>query len=171
VTSSEAIRVARPDDYPALRAIEYESEELFLEIGIGPFTPDAGDHLEGSAVVLVAGDPAVGFASVGMVDGVPHLWQLSVLPAHGRRGVGTSLVRAVCEWAASAGHRAVTLTTFRDVAWNAPFYARLGFVVTEALPPGLAAIRDQERVLGDDDFGPRVAMRKTPLTPASGDHA
>ena len=153
------IRPARPDEYPALRAIEQASEELFLEIGIGPFTPDAGDHLVGAAVVLVVGDPAVGFASVGIVDDRPHLWQLSVLPAHGRQGHGTALVRAVCDWAVAAGHHAVTLTTFRDVAWNAPFYARLGFAVIDALPPGLAAIRDQERVLGDDDFGPRVAMR------------
>ena len=30
-------------------------------------------------------------------------------------------------WARGAGYRQVTLTTFRDVAWNAPFYARCGF--------------------------------------------
>jgi len=54
---------------------------------------------------------------------------------------------------------AVTLTTFRDVPWNAPFYARLGFRVIEALSPGLQAIRDHERDIGDDAFGSRVAMR------------
>ena len=54
---------------------------------------------------------------------------------------------------------AVTLTTFRDVPWNAPFYARLGFRVIEALSPGLQAIRDHERDIGDDAFGSRVAMQ------------
>jgi hypothetical protein len=45
------------------------------------------------------------------------------------------------------------------VPWNAPFYARLGFCVVEAPPPGLQAIRDHERDMGDDALGPRVAMR------------
>ena len=45
------------------------------------------------------------------------------------------------EHAERAGLRGVTLTTFRDVPWNAPFYRRLGFEVLdpEDLTPGLAA--------------------------------
>ena len=41
---------------------------------------------------------------------------------------------------------AVTLTTFRDVPWNAPFYTRLGFAMLDelTLPAGLAAKREQE---------------------------
>jgi hypothetical protein len=71
-------------------------------------------------------------------------------------------VQAVCAWATGQGFDAVTLTTYRDVPWNAPFYARLGFVVVaeQDLSRGLVAIRVHERVAGDDDFGPRVAMRK-----------
>jgi hypothetical protein len=45
------------------------------------------------------------------------------------------------------------------VPWNAPFYARLGFHVIETLSPGLQALRDHERDIGDDALGPRVAMR------------
>ena len=51
--------------------------------------------------------------------------------------------------AAGAGYRertadglpAVTLTTFREVPWNAPFYTRLGFAMLDelTLPAGLAA--------------------------------
>jgi hypothetical protein len=53
----------------------------------------------------------------------------------------------------------MTLTTFRDVPWNGPYYAALGFEVIDDLSPELAAMREHERAIGDDDFGPRVAMR------------
>ncbi len=95
-----------------------------------------------------------------IVDGVAHLWQLSVHPAHLRQGRGSALVAAVCDWAVRQGFEAVTLTTFRDVPWNEPFYSQLGFRTLEELTAGLAAIRHHERDIGDDDFGPRVAMRK-----------
>ena len=39
------------------------------------------------------------------------------------------LVLQVCDWAAGNGYASVTLTTFRDVPWNMPFYERLGFRV------------------------------------------
>ena len=158
---SPSIRQARTDEYPGLRALELESDRLFESVGIGPFADvEEENHLDGAALVLVTGEPPVGFACVDMVDGIPHLWQLSVHPEHARRGLGRALVEAVCDWARADGHDAVTLTTFRDVPWNGPFYASLGFVVIEHLPPGLLAIREHERAIGDDGFGPRVAMRR-----------
>ncbi|MEP7309123.1 MAG: GNAT family N-acetyltransferase [Acidobacteriota bacterium] len=88
---------------------------------------DAADH--GRLWIALAGETPVGFALVQMLaDDLPHLEELDVEPSHGRRGVGTSLVRAVCEWAAVTGYSMLTLTTFRTVAWNLPFYARLGFI-------------------------------------------
>jgi GNAT superfamily N-acetyltransferase len=154
------IRPARPDEYVGLRRIEFEADRLFASVGIGPFTNDDGeDHFGQAVLVLVAGDPPVGFVCVELVDGIPHIWQLSVHPEHGRKGLGRTLVGAACEWARREGFDAITLTTFRDVPWNGPFYESLGFVILEALPPGLQATREHERVIGDDDFGPRVAMR------------
>lgn len=83
--------------------------------------------------VALVGETPVGFAHVEMLGiGRPHLDELDVHPSHGRKGVGTRLVHAVCDWAAAAGHAQVTLTTFRWVPWNMPWYARLGFV---ELPP------------------------------------
>jgi hypothetical protein len=72
------------------------------------------------------------------------------------------LLAAACEWAHVAGYSAITLTTYRDVAWNAPFYSRRGFVELAAddLAPELAAIRERERAAGLDEVGPRVAMRR-----------
>src|SRR5262249_27528166 len=97
-------------------------------------------------VALVAGAP-VGFALVAIIDAsTAHLEEIDVLPAHGRRGLGTRLVEEVCRWAASAGHGSVTLTTFRDVPWNMPFYQRLGFRVIPdpELSTALRAIVDDE---------------------------
>ena len=156
-----SVREADPSEWGLLRAIEDAGDEMFLEVGIGPFQSlEEDDHLATAAVVLVSGTPPRGFACVDVVDGVAHLWQLSVHPSWGRQGIGRALIEAVCDWASSNGYPAVTLTTFRDVPWNAPFYSRLGFRTLDEFPPGLAAIREHEKDLGDDDFGPRVAMRR-----------
>ena len=157
----EGIRIAGPQEFGCLREIEEASDQLFAEAGIGPFH-DEGEprHLERAAIVLVSGDPPVGFASVEIVDGAAHLSQLSVLPSASRRGRGSALLTAVCDWAAARGFGAVTLTTFRDVPWNGPFYARRGFLVLDDLTPQLAAIRHHEKAIGDDALGARVAMRK-----------
>ena len=109
--------------------------------------------------VLVVGEPPVGFVCVELVDGIPLVWQLSVHPEHGRKGLGRALLRAACDWARAESFDAITLTTYRDVPWNGPSYESLDFATLDALPPGLQAIREHERAIGDDDFGPPVAMR------------
>lgn len=81
--------------------------------------------------VLVATGPddrPVGFAAARPVGAHLHLAELSVDPDHGRIGVGRALVEAVAGLARRRELAGVTLTTFRDVPFNAPFYARLGFV-------------------------------------------
>lgn len=84
--------------------------------------------------VALVDDHPVGFALVRMLsEAEPHLEELDVLRSYGRRGIGSALVRAVCSWASSAGYMQLTLTTFRAVPWNMPFYAALGF---EELSPG-----------------------------------
>ncbi|MEM8994398.1 MAG: GNAT family N-acetyltransferase, partial [Acidobacteriota bacterium] len=69
----------------------------------------------------------VGFALARPLDGDLHLQEMDVVPEHGRRGLGRRLVEAVCDGARERGAVRVTLTTFRDVPWNGPFYRRLGF--------------------------------------------
>ena len=56
---------------------------------------------------------------------------------------------------------ALTLTTFTEVPWNAPYYLRCGFRVladTE-ITPELRAIRTAEAARGLDAW-PRVCMRR-----------
>ena len=129
--------------------------------GHRPVQRPEGASSDHATTVLVTGDPPVGFASVEIVDGVAHLAQLSVLPW---RPVRVSAPR----WSVpSATGRRPRLPggdadDVPDVPWNGPFYARLGFRTLDELTPGLAAIRDHEKAIGDDDFGPRIAMRKDP---------
>jgi GNAT superfamily N-acetyltransferase len=165
VPAPPAVRRARPDEFDALRRIEFEADALFETVGIGPFSNREEDnHLPTAAAVFVTGDPPVGFAAVGEVGGLAHLWQIAVLPPAGRQGHGTALMEAVFEWARSFGYPALTLTTFADVPWNAPYYARFEFRIVDESSADfsneLAAIRAHEREIGDDDFGPRVAMIK-----------
>lgn len=119
-------------------------------------------------IILVADIPhanLAGFAAVLPVDEDAHVLQLSVRRANQGKGVGRRLMQHVEEWARREGYPGMTLTTFRDVAWNAPFYASLGFVEIAAddSRPGLKEEREQEVRRGLDAIGPRLAMRK-PLT-------
>lgn len=50
----------------------------------------------------------MGFARLETVAEHARLEQLSVDPAHGRRGIGAELLLAACRWAAGQGHSAIT---------------------------------------------------------------
>jgi len=65
--------------------------------------------------------------------------------------------------AAADGLPALTLTTFAQVPWNAPYYARCGFrILGDAeVTAGLRAIRRREAEMGVDRW-PRVCMRRDP---------
>ncbi|WP_344409642.1 GNAT family N-acetyltransferase, partial [Catellatospora methionotrophica] len=155
------VRVGRVTELPLLVEVELAADRVFDAIGMGPLPPPGSvEELAAASCVLVAGDPPVGFARLGVVDGQAHLEQLSVHPDHAGQGVGSDLLEASCEWAARAGHRAVTLTTFADIVWNGPFYARRGFLPVTELSDGLREIRAHEAALGLDELGPRIAMRR-----------
>jgi 4-diphosphocytidyl-2-C-methyl-D-erythritol kinase len=69
----------------------------------------------------------VGMVIASLREGAVYIEELDVLPEHGRRGLGARPLGRVCAWARAQGHPAVTLSTFRDVPWNGPFYRRHGF--------------------------------------------
>ncbi|WP_319018792.1 GNAT family N-acetyltransferase [Microbispora sitophila] len=156
------IRQAEPEDLAALAEIERAADGMFVPLGI-VFPPGTTvvEECDDPRRVIVAGRPPMGFALLGVVDGLTHLEQIAVHPDHGNRGIGTRLLDAVSTAAAQAGTAAVTLTTFRDVPWNAPWYARRGFHVVppHEWGPELTALVEHERALGIE-AAPRVVMRK-----------
>lgn len=106
-------------------------------------------------------DSPVAYLLSGVVDGAAHIEQVSVARAAASHGVGAMLIDHLSGTAADAERTAVTLTTFRDVPWDAPYYERLGFVVVPASDQGpqLAALVAREALSISGNF-PRVAMRR-----------
>ena len=175
MTPRYTITAARPQDLEVLPAIELAAARLLAghmpESALeGTTSRDALEtaQRDGHLWVVLADDVPVGFAHVEVIESdCAHLKEIDVHPEHGRRGLGTSLVRHVCGWAAAAGYQAVSLTTFRDVPWNMPFYARLGFEVipTDELSPVLRAVVEDESRRGLDPSR-RVVMRWASLRPS-----
>ncbi|MCT2582873.1 GNAT family N-acetyltransferase [Actinophytocola gossypii] len=175
------IRLAGRADLAVLREIERAAGEPFRDIGMAeiaddePLTLDelAGYQADGRAWVYVDGAHPVAYLLVAPVDGHAHVEQVSVHPSHARRGIGARLLGAAERWAVARGITTVSLTTFTDVPWNAPYYARLGFTVLpdRDLPADLRAVRAREAAHGLDRW-PRVTMVRTiraqGLTPSEG---
>jgi len=159
------IRPAALSEFSLLPSLEADADEAFGSLNppmpYGEFPPPgtAADYAA-AFHIMVAGRPPVGFVRLEVVDGQAHLEQLAVSPEHAGQGLGRALVAAAKAWAHEAGFAAMTLTTFAQVPFNAPFYASCGFV--ELAPgewgPELAALRREEEALGLDAFGRRIAM-------------
>ena len=97
-------------------------------------------------------ETVVGFAVARYLDDGIYLHEIDVHVDHGGQGLGRRLIDAVIAWTRQEGLPAVTLSTFRDIPWNAPYYARLGFVplADDALGPGLQEVRAHEAEAGLD---------------------
>jgi lactoylglutathione lyase len=162
---------ARPQDLAHVPQIELAAARLLQGYAPEPVLGEttSEDELrqalrDGHLWVALADEAPVGFAHVvPMEPRTIHLEELDVLPRHGRRGLGRRLVEEVCRWATSAGYDAVTLTTFRDLPWNGPFYERLGFRVLSSaeISPALRRVIEDEARRGLDPAR-RVAMRWRP---------
>ncbi|MEO1552505.1 MAG: GNAT family N-acetyltransferase [Pseudomonadota bacterium] len=94
---------------------------------------------------------AVGFALVRMRGNGLYLDQVSVHPDHGQKGIGRALVIRVLTEAENRNLPHVSLSTFRDVAWNGPFYASMGFkeIPQEKLEPYMIEIEDAQKPFMD----------------------
>lgn len=163
-----AIRVARQEDLPVLREIERAAGAPFRDLGMGAVADDepptleelAGYQRDGRAWVHVEDGRPVAYLLVALVDGDAHVEQVSVHPDHARRRIGRRLLETAVRWAAEHGLAELSLTTFAEVPWNGPYYARLGFAVVpeERWGPELRAIRAAEAASGLDAW-PRIVMR------------
>jgi len=151
------IQRADPSQIEALCAIERRAVQLFRGHPAWPayaaqqVPPELLLRDVERGLVWVALDAAagpVGFVWLDTEVGSPEaigIAEIDVLPAFGRRGIGAALLERACAWARRAGYHRVLLGTLSDVAWNAPFYARHGFVVARRDDPAFAAARERDR--------------------------
>lgn len=154
-----SLRLARAEDAECLPPIERAAARLFAsDPGLGNIDPDdvltVDQHRnfisKGHCLVAAMGGRIVGFLSTQPFRRELHIWELSVHPDAQRLGIGAGLMRGCMIDARNAGFSALTLTTFRDISWNAPFYGRLGFAEIEdfAVHARLAATLEHEAEQG-----------------------
>ncbi|MEV1086914.1 GNAT family N-acetyltransferase [Streptomyces microflavus] len=173
------IRSARRSDLRLLQDIERAAGEPFRTLGMTSVADDdpppldllesyrrAGRCWVATDPLSTTGDRPLGYVIADPVDGALHIEQISVDPVAARRGIGRALIAHLAVLATEQGLTALTLTTFSEVPWNAPYYTRIGFrVLPEAeLTDGLRTIRGDESQHGLDRW-PRVCMRRD-LLPA-----
>ena len=153
------VRLAKEKELFLLNELENAAAEIFrdtkyaLEINQECLSLELLKQQHQQNLVWIAvteSDRPVGFAVVLIIDGLAHLHELSVTPQYGRQGIGTKLTQEVINWAKQANFPAITLSTFRNIPWNAPFYRRLGF---QEIPPveigqDLDNIRNKEAAAG-----------------------
>jgi len=165
------IRAVHGEDLPVLQEIERAAGRCFRDVGMPeiaddePFPLDELVRYQQSGLAWVAVDVAdlpVAYLVADRVDGNLHVEQVSVHPDFAHRGIGRSLLEHLADRAAAEGVPALTLTTFAEVPWNAPYYARCGFEPVDdgTLGPGQREIREREAAHGLDRW-PRLFMRRT----------
>ncbi|MFE3329225.1 GNAT family N-acetyltransferase [Streptomyces sp. NPDC059176] len=164
------IRAAFLNDLPVLQDIERAAGQCFRDIGMPEIAEDeplpldelARYHDAGLAWLVVnESDAPVAYLIADRIDGNLHVEQVSVHPNSARRGIGRWLLDHLAAHATDEGAHALTLTTFTEVPWNAPYYARCGFQLMDdsQLTYGLREIREREAAHGLDRW-PRACMSR-----------
>ncbi|MEO9904447.1 GNAT family N-acetyltransferase [Nisaea sp.] len=131
-------RLARPDEIEIVRDIQRAAGRMFLET---PYPEAAGDPVDDAEtlaaaqdnwwlwVAVDADDRPVGVAHLKILGDGLHLRELDVHPDHAGARRGAAILDAVERFFAGRGIPNISLTTFIDVPWNAPYYERIGFSI------------------------------------------
>ena len=161
------IRLASADDVPKVAPLEKAAAELFRSIGMDAVADDApiADAILLQAVeenrLWVAVEYGVLKAYL-LGDFLPqslHIDQVTVHPDASHRGLGALMIESVSADPRSKERGLITLTSFANVPWNAPYYERIGFldIAESEWPEGVA-----EKVAEDQQHGltlwPRLVM-------------
>jgi predicted N-acetyltransferase YhbS len=163
------IRPAVTADLPLLQDLERAAGECFRDVGMPEIADDEPLSIDelaryqrmDLAWVATEADRPVAYLLAEPVDDALHIEQVSVHPDWAHRRIGRALIEHAAARAAADGLDSLTLTTFTEVAWNAPYYARCGFtpIAPGGLTPGLRKIREAEAAHGLDRW-PRLCMRR-----------
>jgi len=164
------IRSATAADLDTLAILEVRAGQVFHSVGMSEVADDVPDQealRRGQEqgliwVAEVAGEIA-GYIVATVLDGNAHIGQVSVAPAYARQRIGRLLISHVEDWGMRHSRPATTLTTFRDVPWNAPYYATLGYreLTGSEIGSEVSAEMNHEASLPGIDASRRCAMIKT----------
>ncbi|MDP9528416.1 GNAT family N-acetyltransferase [Pseudomonas protegens] len=166
------IRRARVADAAFLPAIETSAAELFRSDPQLAWLADAEvadaqsqrDNIRRHPVwvALTADGTRCAFLNAQICDRELHVWEISVATGHQGQGIGKRLLQAAREFALEQQLTALTLSTFRELPWNEPFYQRQGFVT---LQPAQLSSRLRQVLADETQHGlpaaRRCAMRLT----------
>jgi GNAT superfamily N-acetyltransferase len=153
----QTIRPATKNDALSMPEIERSSGEAFRKIPnlawIADDTVTSPDRNEvliklgASWVAQDSGGALSGFLTAELHQDALHIWQMSVRSEEQRKGIGRDLIETAVHWGRSKQLAALTLSTFRDVPWNGPFYASCGFEYfdPEGHPMLLATLRAERQ--------------------------
>lgn len=126
---------ATEKDYATLPQTEAAAAQAFTQQGLpqlakmAPMPSSFYKNLPNTAIVFIAKAPLheiLGFIVIIEVDKQAHIKELSVAYQHKQQGIGTALLKEAIKWA-SLHYTHLTLTTFRDLPFNEPFYKKHGF--------------------------------------------
>lgn len=154
-----------------MRGIEAAAGEAFRLVGMAAIADDPPPALDALAVYQQDGrawvgtdseDDPIAYILLDVVDRFAHIEQVSVHPRYARRGIGRALIEEAARWAGACGLQGLTLTTFDEVPWNAPYYRRLGF---QEVPESQWSERIRQIMQSEREHGlaawPRVVMKRT----------
>ncbi|MEM7332395.1 MAG: GNAT family N-acetyltransferase [Chloroflexota bacterium] len=120
-------------DLPRIKEIELAGNLIFPDGRLpNPFETFPEEilrtRIENGRLLVVQVDKEIaGFAVFDFVENDLFLEEISVHPDFGRRGIGRKLMNHLLDLAREQGRSRITLTTFSDIKWNAPFYESMGF--------------------------------------------
>lgn len=128
-----AVRAATVGDLSSLPEIERQAHSIIYGMaGLGAVAdlPPATVERLRDGPCWVAADRSqriVGFILASRQENDAVIETLAILPEFGGGGLGRALVGAVLDWARQTALGGALVTAYRDIPWDAPFYARLGF--------------------------------------------
>jgi GNAT superfamily N-acetyltransferase len=139
------IRRAQSWEIPLLEYVERSAAEIFRTANLG-FLAD-GDTVDPAALAAMAHanhlwiaanrfDQPIGFVGGEYLNGNFHIVEISVAKEFQGKGVGKALMTAMVQQVSREGYKSVTLTTYKKLPWNAPWYSKMGFFEVNAQDMG-----------------------------------
>ncbi|WYW97883.1 GNAT family N-acetyltransferase [Proteus vulgaris] len=165
------LRQTEINDAVKLPIIEQSAGQLFRTIEDLSWISESGVqsvekhlafiHQQGHWVAVNSDNEPVGFIMTKPLPESLFIHELSVSEAWQNKGIGKLLIQKIKDEAKAHQLSAITLTTFRHVPWNAPYYQRLGFSILSEneIPPSLQEILDDEVERGGFVKETRCAMK------------